>query len=416
MTLRRQEGQGETLTTRAARRSGALLSLRSSLLLPFAFLLLSYLLLPSTALAGAWVKQSSGTLSWLHAVFFVDAERGWAAGGKGALLSTTDGGAHWQVRRRVTEDNLRDIYFADAQHGWIVCERSVYQLLSHDEAFAPRSYLLQTTDGGDSWARVEVTGADAEAVLARITFADAQHGWIYGEQGALFATQDGGATWARQRVPTRKLLLAATFHDAARGWIVGAGSTILLTEDGGATWREGQLETPTAQTSTSTSTSTSNSTQNQPLASSSHATQTPAAAVVAAVRFNAVSFVDARRGWAVGSLGAIYATTNGGRTWRAMASDVEANLTDVKFYDEREGRATASDGTVIHTTDGGQTWRVERTDNTHPLERFAFIGRARGWAVGFGGTIITTNAADGNHTGAPTPTLGGNLSNTPRPL
>ncbi len=73
-----------------------------------------------------WEKQKSGTLAWLRGVFFVDGERGWAVGAKGALLSTADGGASWQTRRAPTEDALRDIFFTDERTGWIVCERSVY--------------------------------------------------------------------------------------------------------------------------------------------------------------------------------------------------------------------------------------------------------------------------------------------------
>ncbi|HEX6624734.1 MAG TPA: YCF48-related protein, partial [Pyrinomonadaceae bacterium] len=187
-----------------------------------------------------WEKQKSGTLAWLRAVFFVDGERGWAVGAKGALLSTADGGASWQPRRAPTEDALRDIFFTDERTGWIVCERSVYLPRAKDE---PRAYLLKTEDGGEKWARVEVTGIDLEAVLARVAFADAEHGWAAGEFGALYATADGGRTWARQRVPTRHLLLGAHFHDAETGWLVGAGTTLLHTSDGGATWRAGRIET-----------------------------------------------------------------------------------------------------------------------------------------------------------------------------
>ncbi|MGB8508834.1 MAG: YCF48-related protein, partial [Pyrinomonadaceae bacterium] len=183
--------------------------------MPAACLLL-FALCPLHARAAAWTKQQSGTLAWLHAVFFTDTERGWAVGGKGALLSTPDGGVHWRARRSPTEDTLRDIFFTDERTGWIVCERSIYQLQTKDE---PRSYLLRTTDGGDSWARVEVTGADVDAVLVRLLFTDREHGYTLGEAGALYATTDGGATWSRRRVPTRRLLLGATFLDAQRGWL-----------------------------------------------------------------------------------------------------------------------------------------------------------------------------------------------------
>jgi len=333
------------------------------------FLLFVFLLLTAhcsllTAQA-AWTKQKSGSFAWLHAVFFVDESRGWAVGGKGALLATTDGGAHWELRRPPTEDAMRDVFFTDAETGWVVCERSIYMPMRKEEA---RTYLLKTTDGGETWRRVDVlNGPDVDIVLARVRFADARHGWTFGEMGALFATEDGGGSWARQRVPTRHLLLGATFLDARQGWLVGAGSTLLQTVDGGASWRAGEVAGSTQKISVQASAQTS----------------------APKLRLNAVSFADARRGWAVGARGAVLATIDGGRTWLAQTSGTESDLFDVKFFDAREGRAVGADGVAIHTADGGATWRVETTGTPHALERLFFTGRGRGWAVGFGGTIIS---------------------------
>jgi photosystem II stability/assembly factor-like uncharacterized protein len=132
----------------------------------------------------------------------------------------------------------------------------------------------------------------------------------------------------------------------------------LKTTDGGATWREGQIE---------------------------QVTGTPPASA----QLRAVSFVDERRGWAVGTGGAVFATTNGGRTWRALATPTDVDLFDVKFFDTSEGWAVGGGGTVLHTIDGGATWRVEMSGTTHPLESLCFVERTRGWAVGFGGTVIS---------------------------
>jgi photosystem II stability/assembly factor-like uncharacterized protein len=372
-------------------------------------LLPSVFCLPSSAQA-AWSKQRTGTFAWLHAVFFVDERRGWAAGGKGALLSTADGGATWAVRPRPTEDALLDIFFNDEQTGWLICERSIYMPMAKDESI---SYLLKTTDGGATWARVEVTrGPDVDLKLARVRFADRERGWVFGEMGALYATTDGGGSWARQRVPTRRLLLGAAFLDAQRGWLVGAGSTLLQTSDGGATWREGRIETapprPSADSVRRSIDSVRPSADSAPARPSTGASsaQSPASSVQggavrddgtrdsgtrrpeASVRLNAVSFADARRGWAVGAEGAVLATLDGGRTWRAQESGTRSDLFDVKFFDEREGWAVGGDGVAIHTTDGGAMWRAEPTGTPHALERLFFKGRARGWAAGFGGTVV----------------------------
>ena len=301
----------------------------------------------AVAAAGAWSPQRSGTLNWLRAVYFLDENAGWAAGGKGNVLKTADGGRTWRALPRPTEDVVRDVYFSDARTGWLVCEANIFSPRTE-----VRSYLLKTTDGGASWSRVLVTRDDAELLLVRVVFTDRAHGWAFGELGALYYTQDGGESWSRRRVPTQRLLLGASFIDAAQGWLVGAGSTILQTDDGGSRWLGAQtpLSEPT--------------------------------------RINAVSFADARRGWAVGALGTVLATADGGRTWRRQESGTDADLADVKFLDAREGWAVGALGTIVHTTDGGESWSVVASGTNHPLERLSFASRARGWAVGFGGTII----------------------------
>ncbi|MCA1613090.1 MAG: hypothetical protein LC800_02815 [Acidobacteria bacterium] len=352
-------------------------SFRPSSLVPrpyFCCLLLSALcLLPSSARAGAWAQQRSGTMAWLRAVHFVDERAGWAVGGNGALLSTADGGADWKVRARLTPDTLRDVFFTDASNGWLVCERSVYALARAEE---PRSYLMRTTDGGETWSRVALTADDAGVLLSRVVFADAERGWAFGEMGALYSTRDGGATWQRQRAPTQRLLLGASFLDASRGWLVGAAGTVLRTEDGGATWRPAAVVWPAH--------AAVNASASAPAVPPQRA---------AAPRLSAASFVDARRGWAVGAGGFVAATADGGRTWAAQDSGTDADLADVKFTDAREGWAVGASGTVLRTADGGATWQQVSSGTRHHLERLSFAGGARGWAVGFGGTIIAYGPA-----------------------
>lgn len=312
------------------------------------------LLLFSQGANASWVRQQSGTMAWLHAVYFLDARRGWVAGSNGTVLETTDGGETWKaLAPRPTEDTIRDIYFADAQTGWIVCERDMYKLRTVDES---RTYLMKTVDGARTWQKVNLAGADAR--LVRAIFTEGGRAWAFGEAGVLYSTSDGGASWARRPSPTRYLLLGGTFLDSERGWLVGARSTILQTFDGGETWRAGIVD-------------------------------------VRDVRFTSVSFVETRIGWAVGSMGRIFMTLDGGRTWRAQTSPVKSDLADVKFLDASEGWAIGADGVLLYTRNSGLKWTVEPSGVTHPLERIFFVGRDRAWAVGFGGTILSyTRAGD----------------------
>lgn len=312
------------------------------------------------AQGSAWKRQPTGTLAWLHSVFFLDKNRGWAVGSKGALLATEDGGLSWKIKPRPAEDVLRDIYFTDERNGWVVCERNIYELKTKED---PRAYLINTADGGEHWKRVDIGGADVDARVVRAIFSPSGRGWAFGEGGAIYTSPDASADWVRLQTPTRHLLLGGTFIDDYRGWVVGAGATILQTSDGGETW---------------------------------HLSQLPHAK---GIRFSATSFVDNRLGWAVGSGGSIYRTVNGGRTWQAQNSTVTADLFDVKFLDAVEGWAVGAEGTLIYTNDGGLRWTVEPSGTTHPLERVFFASRTHGWAVGFGGTILAYVRAEGPRLG-----------------
>ena len=321
---------------------------RNGLVLLAVCCLLSTVCLRGVA-AGSWQRQRTSSLSWLHSVFFLDQNRGWAVGSRGALLSTTDGGTHWTSLVHPTEDTIREIYFADDRNGIIVCERNIYDLKSNAEA---RAYLMKTVDGGEHWKRASMRGVDPDARIMRAIFTGAGRGWAFGEAGAIFTTSDMGNTWIRLQAPTRYLLLGGDFINENNGWLVGAGATILQTSDGGESWQHARL-------------------------------------AATSVRFNSTSFVEKRLGWAVGSGGAIYRTLNGGRSWLPQNSGVLSDLLDVKFLDAAEGWAVGAEGVVLHTIDGGTHWSTERSVTEHNLERVFFADSAHGWAVGFGGTIIS---------------------------
>ena len=320
------------------------------LLFAFFFLLTAHCSLLTASASGNWSRQPTGTMAWLHGIYFLDQNRGWIAGSSGTLLETIDGGQTWRKLYPLTKDNLRDVYFANERVGWLVAERDVLKLKTNDE---PRTYLMKTQDGGSSWQRVFLNGADANALLVRVVFADSQRGWVFGESGTVFATRDGGVQWTRQAAPTRHLLLGGTFVDYAHGWLVGAGATILQTSDGGMSWQSGVVRDG------------------------------------AGARFTATSFAGNSLGWAVGTAGLIFATNDGGRTWFQQHSTIDTDLFDVKFVDTSEGWAVGSQGILLGTKDGGRHWLATSSGTSHALERLFFVDQDHGWAVGFGGTLLS---------------------------
>ncbi len=311
-------------------------------------LLLFLLLLCFQTAEAGWMKRNSGTLAWLHSVYFLNENKGWIVGSRGSFLSTEDNGNTWKTARRFTEDNIRDVYFADERNGWILCERDIYNL----RGTAP-SYLMKTTDGGASWERIEF--GEGRDRIARIFFTKSGYGYAVGESGVVFAMQDDKKTWKKTLVPSRYLLLDGNFTDDLHGAIVGGGRTILFTEDAGLTWNKATVS-GTSET-----------------------------------KLNSIFFVNQRTGWTVGTNGKIYATVNAGKVWREQVSNVDKDLLDVYFTSPTEGWAVGEQGAILHTRNAGNAWLPVESVARHKLEKVVFAGR-RGFAVGFGGTLLVYDA------------------------
>jgi photosystem II stability/assembly factor-like uncharacterized protein len=103
-----------------------------------------------------------------------------AVGDRGHVLLSDDQGATWRQAKSVpTRNMLTAVYFADAERGWAV---------GHDET------ILNSIDGGETWTRSHFA-PESQQPLLDVWFADATRGIAVGAYGAYFATSDGGKTW-----------------------------------------------------------------------------------------------------------------------------------------------------------------------------------------------------------------------------
>jgi photosystem II stability/assembly factor-like uncharacterized protein len=104
-----------------------------------------------------------------------------------------------------------------------------------------------------------------------------------------------------------------------------------------------------------------------------------------------VSFSDANNGTAVGQLGTILRTTDGGANWVQQTSGTTNELRCVSFTDADNGTVVGQFGTILRTTDGGANWVEQNSGvSTVWLERVSFIDADNGLVVGQNGTILKT--------------------------
>lgn len=106
-----------------------------------------------------------------------------------------------------------------------------------------------------------------------------------------------------------------------------------------------------------------------------------------------VDFINANNGIAVGALGTILKTNDGGQTWQSITTNFE-NLLGVSFYDETHAVAVGVGGQIIVSDDGGATWATHQLpEGQWKLCSVDLTSDGKGVACGDYGIILYT--ADG---------------------
>jgi len=107
----------------------------------------------------------------------------------------------------------------------------------------------------------------------------------------------------------------------------------------------------------------------------------------------AVDFADAQIGFIVGEYGVMLRTRDGGRSWEPLPASSDAILSDVQFFDPDSGIVVGEFGTFMVTEDGGRTW-VSPTQRFSDEETYLYGLRFRnpleGVVTGLEGRIYET--------------------------
>ncbi|KAL9251608.1 Photosystem II stability/assembly factor HCF136, chloroplastic-like protein [Drosera capensis] len=302
---------------------------------------------------------------------------------------------------------LLDIAFVpeDPKHGFIL---------------GTRQTILETKDGGYTWAPRSVPSAEDEDFNYRfnsISFMG-KEGWIVGKPAILLYTSDSGDTWERiplsSQLPGDIVFIKATGEKSSE--MVTDQGAIYVTSNKGYNWKAAVQETVSA---------TLNRTVSSGISGASYYTGT----------FNTVNRSPDGRYVAVSSRGNFYMTWEPGQPywqphnravarriqnmgWRAdgglwllvrggglylskgtgITEDFEEvpvqsrgfGLLDVGFRSQEEAWAAGGSGVLLRTTNGGKTWtRDKAADNIAAnLYSVKFIDDKTGFVLGNDGVLL----------------------------
>ena len=319
----------------------------------------------------SWAIQTSPTTERLRGVSAASDTVAWASGNKGTVVRTVDGGATWT---RVTVPGAESLDFRDIE--------AFGPDIAYVLAIGPgdKSRVYKTDDGGKSWA-LQFTNPDPRAFYDAIAFWDAKTGIAVGDpvdgRFTIIRTADGGLTWTRVPPANMPEALPGDGAFAASGtclvvrssrhaWFGSGGAArarVYRSADQGLTWA---------------------------------VAATPIAAGNASSGIFSLAFIDAEHGIAVGgdyrlereTGDNLAITSDGGKTWAFPGpARLRSFRSAVAFVPGSKGRRliAVGPGGTDTSADGGSTWTPLGDEGFHALSISPKGGGA--WAVGEQGRI-----------------------------
>lgn len=239
-------------------------------------------------------------------------------------------------------------------------------------AFSPERCALLSRILHFNGKDLESTKLPTNVIPTSISVIDSENIWVVtSEFDDLYG--DGDLFWGTyQRTKEKyrvfmacRALSSIFFIDPLHGWAVGRGRDIPFTGHGDTFTEPWQIF----------------STKDGGKSWSVQKTYLPISTALLSVCFR-----DSCRGWAVGELGTLLGTTDGGNSWFHFKSPLFENLRAIKFYNNI-GCVVGDRGTILLTTNCGESWSLIRTveKNLYDLD---FQNEQTIWIVGEAGIIL----------------------------
>jgi photosystem II stability/assembly factor-like uncharacterized protein len=317
--------------------------------------------------------QASGTTARLRGVSAVSSTVAWASGSQGTVLRTTNGGETWN---RVEVGGAAGLDFRDVDG---IDERTAYILSIGNGA---QSRIYKTADAGATWT-LQFTNGDPKGFYDAMSFWDEAHGLVLGDsidgRFAILVTENGGTTWTPvsrsvlpPALPNEGAFAASGSNIAVIGgseaWIAtGAAikSRVLHTRDRGHSWSI--IDTPLASGRSS--------------------------------GIFSIAFRDRRHGIIVGgdysketeATDNVATTSDGGQTWTLVTErGLSGFRSAVKYVPTTKSTwvAVGPQGADI-STDDGRSWTPAVIGSSLPgFDALSFVpGQPIGWASGASGAL-----------------------------
>ncbi len=347
----------------------------------------------------------------LVCVFFLDKNTGWAAGSKGMLLKSTDGGSSWSIQQTGMTKNLGKVHFINQNTGYILSDTSVY---------------YKTTNGGNNWVFNTLGG---NSVLKDIAFLDENTGFITGEKivndyGVIYKTTNAGVNWSSYTINSSVANLnrldllengkAITgggygyfyyttnngtdwfrfgyetrkdfdYSDTTNGLSINGLGTIQKTTNGGVNWATCYSSSDTLTSIQMVSLTTAYCVGGNRIlkTTNSGANWTIQNAGISGY-FTKVFFVDSLNGWVSGYAGKMLRTSDGGNNWIAISSGTINNLIFSSFSDANSGYICGT-GSILKTTNGGNNWAQQWSLNGDLVLSVNFVNDNTGYSLNSSG-------------------------------
>lgn len=259
--------------------------------------------------------------------------------------------------------------------------------------------IYRTTVGGKTWS---IIPSGTKENLLSITFPNKNQGWICGDKGLILNTEDGGMTWKTQKSGTSRDLLAISFADALHGVAAGDWGTVVRTDNGGKAWEDislaedvvlydahmiGADRVVVAGEFGMIVESDNKGVNWNSLVNAGDAADIP----------KTIFALDYDRDvlFAVGMDGIIQFSENWGRTWMKAQSPSNASLYNIEM-EGASGWAVGDLGTVLRTEDGGKKWIKTNLPPAYKLSWVCAIATMKnspptGFAAGSKGLFFKIN-------------------------